>query len=37
MAAMIIDYNHSFSPDDARERLQVLGNYLSNRHGNRWG
>jgi hypothetical protein len=30
---MEIDYRHSLADDEARARLQVLGEYLTNRHG----
>ena len=30
---MVFDYKHDFSVEDARARLQVLGEYLKNRHG----
>lgn len=30
---MVIDYDHSLSKDEARTRLQALGDYLRNRHG----
>ena len=30
---MEIDYRHSLPDDDARARLQALGEYLTNRHG----
>jgi hypothetical protein len=30
---MRIDYSHPFSIDDARTRLEALGDYLNNRHG----
>jgi hypothetical protein len=30
---MEIDYRHALADDDARARLQVLGEYLTNRHG----
>lgn len=30
---MRIDYPHPFSVDDARTRLEALGDYLNNRHG----
>ena len=30
---MEIDYRHSLADDDARARLKVLGEYLTNRHG----
>jgi hypothetical protein len=33
VAAMVFDYKHDFSVEDARARLQVLGEYLKNRHG----
>ncbi len=28
-----IDYPHSLSTEDARERIRALGEYLSNKHG----
>lgn len=31
--AFEIDHKHSFSDDDARERLKALGEYLENKHG----
>ena len=30
---MEIDYRHSLTDDDAKARLLVLGEYLTNRHG----
>jgi hypothetical protein len=30
---MEIDYRHTLPDDDARARLQILGEYLTNRHG----
>jgi hypothetical protein len=30
---MVFDYKHDFSMEDARARLQALGEYLYNRHG----
>jgi hypothetical protein len=30
---MEIDYKHSLPDDEARARLKVLGEYLTNRHG----
>jgi hypothetical protein len=30
---MEIDYRHSLADDEAKARLQVLGEYLTNRHG----
>ncbi len=30
---MEIDYRHALAEDDARARLQALGEYLTNRHG----
>jgi hypothetical protein len=30
---MEIDYRHSLADDEARARLKVLGEYLTNRHG----
>jgi hypothetical protein len=33
VTAMVFDYKHDFSVEDARARLQVLGEYLKNRHG----
>lgn len=30
---MVFDYKHDLSLEDARARLQVLGEYLKNRHG----
>jgi hypothetical protein len=30
---MEIDFKHQLPDDDARARLQVLGEYLTNRHG----
>src|SRR5262249_9228395 len=30
---MEIDYRHSLPDDDARARLHLLGEYLTNRHG----
>jgi len=31
--AFVIDYDHSLSLEDARERIHALGDYLSNKHG----
>ncbi len=33
MAAMNIEYKHKFTPAEAKERLEALGDYLQNRHG----
>ena len=30
---MIFDFRHAFSKDDAKVRLEALGDYLHNRHG----
>jgi hypothetical protein len=30
---MELEQSHDFAPDEARERLRALGDYLSNRHG----
>jgi len=30
---MNFDFPHTFSKEDARKRLEALGEYLSNRHG----
>ena len=30
---MELEYRHSFSPDEARERVRALTDYLSNKHG----
>jgi hypothetical protein len=30
---MTIDYSHDFTRDEARERLEALGDYLHNKHG----
>jgi len=30
---MNFDHKHSFSPEEALERLRALGDYLTNRHG----
>jgi hypothetical protein len=30
---MEFDFKHELPPDDARARLEVLGEYLNNRHG----
>jgi hypothetical protein len=31
--AMVIDYKHALSTDEARERVKALGEYLTNKHG----
>lgn len=30
---MVIDYKHSFTPEEVKERLKALSDYLDNRHG----
>ena len=30
---MVIDYKHAFPVEEAKARLQALGDYLTNRHG----
>ena len=30
---MHIDFPHSFPPEEAKERLRALGDYLQNKHG----
>jgi len=30
---MELDYRHSFGPDEARERVRALTDYLANKHG----
>lgn len=30
---MVIERDHSFSDDDARERMKALGDYFANKHG----
>lgn len=33
MSTMKIEHRHTFSPEEARERVRALGEYLQRRHG----